>query len=143
MLSCLHDGRLAPRYVAPVRARVQTGLDLSWESVPTPATLPFQLRPDSWGDDNWEGLETESRKCFPSEGRPARAVDLGAGAGWAAEPPVLLKPSAHLLLLLLPGQGKAELARKKREERRREMEAKRAEKKAAKGPMKLGTRKLD
>uniref|UniRef100_A0A452S595 N-terminal kinase-like protein n=1 Tax=Ursus americanus TaxID=9643 RepID=A0A452S595_URSAM len=63
------------------------------------------------------------------------------GAGWAAEPPVLLKPSAHLLLL--PGQGKAELARKKREERRREMEAKRAEKKAAKGPMKLGTRKLD
>lgn len=54
---------------------------------------------------------------------------------------MLLEPSAHLLLL--PGQGKAELARKKREERRREMEAKRAEKKAAKGPMKLGTRKLD
>lgn len=56
---------------------------------------------DSWGEDNWEGLETESR------------------------------------------QAKAELARKKREERRREMEAKRAEKKAAKGPMKLGARKLD
>ncbi|XP_040826918.1 N-terminal kinase-like protein isoform X3 [Ochotona curzoniae] len=60
-----------------------------------------QPRPDSWGDDNWEGLETDSR------------------------------------------QTKAELARKKREERRREMEAKRAEKKAAKGPMKLGARKLD
>ncbi|XP_066205816.1 N-terminal kinase-like protein isoform X6 [Saccopteryx leptura] len=60
-----------------------------------------QPRPDSWGDDNWEGLETESR------------------------------------------QVKAELARKKREERRREMEARRAEKKATKGPMKLGTRKLD
>uniref|UniRef100_A0A8D2BAT4 N-terminal kinase-like protein n=1 Tax=Sciurus vulgaris TaxID=55149 RepID=A0A8D2BAT4_SCIVU len=62
-----------------------------------------QPRPesDSWGEDNWEGLETESR------------------------------------------QAKAELARKKREERRREMEAKRAEKKAAKGPMKLGARKLD
>lgn len=73
-----------------------------------------------------------------------RADRLGAGAGWEAEAPVVLKPSAHLLLLLLlPGQGKAELARKKREERRREMEAKRAEKKAAKGPMKLGTRKLD
>uniref|UniRef100_G3UN84 N-terminal kinase-like protein n=1 Tax=Loxodonta africana TaxID=9785 RepID=G3UN84_LOXAF len=41
------------------------------------------------------------------------------------------------------GQAKAELARKKREERRREMEAKRAERKAAKGPMKLGARKLD
>ena len=44
---------------------------------------------------------------------------------------------------LIPGQVKAELARKKREERRREMEAKRAEKKATKGPMKLGARKLD
>lgn len=39
-------------------------------------------------------------------------------------------------------QTKAELARKKREERRREMEARRAEKNA-KGPMKLGARKLD
>ncbi|XP_073869297.1 N-terminal kinase-like protein isoform X12 [Macaca fascicularis] len=63
-----------------------------------PSTQP---RPDSWVEDNWEGLETESR------------------------------------------QAKAELARKKREERRREMEAKRAERKAAKGPMKLGARKLD
>ncbi|KAL4672066.1 hypothetical protein H8957_009921 [Semnopithecus entellus] len=63
-----------------------------------PSTQP---RRDSWGEDNWEGLETESR------------------------------------------QAKAELARKKREERRREIEAKRAERKAAKGPMKLGARKLD
>lgn len=47
------------------------------------------------------------------------------------------------LSFLTPGQVKAELARKKREERRREMEAKRAEKKATKGPMKLGARKLD
>lgn len=141
MLPCRHDGRLVRRYVAPIWGRVQTGVNLRWESMPTPATLSFQLRPDSWGDDNWEGLETESRKCFPWDSWWTRAIDFGAGAGWAAEPPVLLKPSAHLLLL--PGQGKAELARKKREERRREMEAKRAEKKAAKGPMKLGTRKLD
>ncbi|XP_020823730.1 N-terminal kinase-like protein isoform X2 [Phascolarctos cinereus] len=40
-------------------------------------------------------------------------------------------------------QAKAELARKKREERKRELEAKRAERKVAKGPMKLGARKLD
>ncbi|XP_006860992.1 PREDICTED: N-terminal kinase-like protein isoform X2 [Chrysochloris asiatica] len=59
-----------------------------------------QQRPDSWGDDIWDGLDTDK-------------------------------------------QAKAELARKKREERRREMEAKRAERKAAKGPMKLGARKLD
>ncbi|KAL6480467.1 hypothetical protein MHYP_G00115000 [Metynnis hypsauchen] len=41
------------------------------------------------------------------------------------------------------GLTKAELAKKKREERRRELEAKRAERKAAKGPLKLGARKLD
>ncbi|KAK9391384.1 N-terminal kinase-like [Crotalus adamanteus] len=41
------------------------------------------------------------------------------------------------------GPSKTELARKKREERRQEMEARRAEKKGAKGPMKLGVRKLD
>ncbi|KAM3866510.1 N-terminal kinase-like protein, partial [Diretmus argenteus] len=43
------------------------------------------------------------------------------------------------------GQGlsKAELSKKKREERRKELEAKRAERKAAKGPLKLGARKLD
>lgn len=64
------------------------------------------------------------------------------GRGWGAETQVHLTPSA-CLPFLFPGQVKAELARKKREERRREMEAKRAEKKAAKGPMKLGTRKLD
>lgn len=62
--------------------------------------------------------------------------------GWEAETQVVLTPSA-LLPFLFPGQAKAELARKKREERKREMEAKRAEKKTAKGPMKLGTRKLD
>lgn len=42
-----------------------------------------------------------------------------------------------------PGLSKAELNKKKREERRKELEAKRAERKAAKGPLKLGARKLD
>lgn len=42
-----------------------------------------------------------------------------------------------------PGLTKAELNKKKREERRKELEAKRAERKAAKGPLKLGARKLD
>uniref|UniRef100_A0A8C7ZET6 N-terminal kinase-like protein n=1 Tax=Oryzias sinensis TaxID=183150 RepID=A0A8C7ZET6_9TELE len=39
--------------------------------------------------------------------------------------------------------SKAELSKKKREERRKELEAKRAERKVAKGPLKLGARKLD
>ncbi|XP_020779060.2 N-terminal kinase-like protein [Boleophthalmus pectinirostris] len=41
------------------------------------------------------------------------------------------------------GLSKAELSKKKREERRKELEAKRAERKANKGPLKLGARKLD
>ncbi|XP_067104118.1 N-terminal kinase-like protein isoform X3 [Osmerus mordax] len=41
------------------------------------------------------------------------------------------------------GLSKAELAKKKREERRKELEAKRAERKAVKGPLKLGARKID
>ncbi|XP_058875961.1 N-terminal kinase-like protein isoform X3 [Acipenser ruthenus] len=41
------------------------------------------------------------------------------------------------------GHGRAERSRKKREERKKELEAKRAERKAAKGPLKLGARKLD
>ncbi|XP_073410554.1 N-terminal kinase-like protein isoform X1 [Dendrobates tinctorius] len=41
------------------------------------------------------------------------------------------------------GLSKAEIAKKKREDRQREMEAKRAERRAAKGPLKLGVRKLD
>lgn len=48
-----------------------------------------------------------------------------------------------LLSLASSGLSKAELAKKKREERRKELEAKRAERKAAKGPLKLGARKLD
>ncbi|XP_053305391.1 N-terminal kinase-like protein [Spea bombifrons] len=41
------------------------------------------------------------------------------------------------------GPSKTEIARKKREERQREIEAKRAERRTAKGPLKLGVRKLD
>ena len=41
------------------------------------------------------------------------------------------------------GLSKAEVAKKKREERRKELEAKRAERKAVKGPLKLGARKID
>ncbi|XP_072887464.1 N-terminal kinase-like protein isoform X1 [Hemitrygon akajei] len=41
------------------------------------------------------------------------------------------------------GLSKSDLARKKREERKKEIEAKRAERKAAKGPLKLGARKVD
>ena len=98
--------------------------------------FPFQPRPDpdSWSEDNWEGLEAESSEC------PHGELAGRVGQAWGQSGDC----SAHSALsFLVPGQTKAELARKKREERRREMEAKRAEKKATKGPMKLGARKLD
>ncbi|XP_041099337.1 N-terminal kinase-like protein isoform X1 [Polyodon spathula] len=41
------------------------------------------------------------------------------------------------------GQSRAERSRKKQEERKKELEAKRAQRRAAKGPLKLGARKLD
>lgn len=53
------------------------------------------------------------------------------------------KAQITTLSLAPSGLSKAELAKKKREERRKELEAKRAERKAAKGPLKLGARKLD
>ncbi|TNN25471.1 N-terminal kinase-like protein [Liparis tanakae] len=65
------------------------------------------------------------------EGWPAEAA-----ADWAAEESWESVDGNH-------GLSKAELSKKKREERRKELEAKRADRKAAKGPLKLGARKLD
>lgn len=44
------------------------GMDLIGSGLHSSPCFFFQPRPDSWGDDNWDGLETESRKCFPWEG---------------------------------------------------------------------------
>uniref|UniRef100_A0A8C8M7Y2 N-terminal kinase-like protein n=1 Tax=Oncorhynchus tshawytscha TaxID=74940 RepID=A0A8C8M7Y2_ONCTS len=69
---------------------------------------------DRWDDEDWGSLEVQ------------------------------LKSEVYMeSLILVSGLSKTELAKKKREERRKELEAKRAERKAAKGPLKLGARKLD
>uniref|UniRef100_A0A673WTJ5 N-terminal kinase-like protein n=1 Tax=Salmo trutta TaxID=8032 RepID=A0A673WTJ5_SALTR len=71
-------------------------------------------------------------------------VSQRAGDGWSAEPAGDWGAEESWESVDgSPGLSKAELAKKKREERRKELEAKRAERKAAKGPLKLGTRKLD
>ena len=115
-------------------------MDLRRELASTPAHASF------FSQDLICGVTTTGRGWRPRavSASPSRADTphpfKKAGAG-------NLRPRLSEALSLppfpVPGQVKAELARKKREERRREMEAKRAEKKAAKGPMKLGTRKLD
>lgn len=69
LLPCQRVGRLVHRYLAPTWLE---GTDLGWNSSGSPPSLqphfPFQQRSASWGDDNWEGLETESRKCLPWAG---------------------------------------------------------------------------
>ncbi|AWP11979.1 putative N-terminal kinase-like protein [Scophthalmus maximus] len=79
-----------------------------------------------------------------SQRNAASTADTTAGDGWSAE--ATGDWGAEESWESVDGsQGlsKAELSKKKREERRKELEAKRAERKAAKGPLKLGARKLD
>uniref|UniRef100_A0A6I8PGC6 N-terminal kinase-like protein n=1 Tax=Ornithorhynchus anatinus TaxID=9258 RepID=A0A6I8PGC6_ORNAN len=107
----------------------QGSWDPGWQEEPgPPAPLPEGTKLAS--EYNWGGAESSERPDPFSALSPRLAVGTQVGGGgdaggWEAT------------------QAKAELARKKREERRKEMEAKRAERKAAKGPMKLGARKLD
>uniref|UniRef100_A0A8C1H229 N-terminal kinase-like protein n=1 Tax=Cyprinus carpio carpio TaxID=630221 RepID=A0A8C1H229_CYPCA len=86
-------------------------------------------------DYNWDGAEGKSTTSdllsSKSDGWDAdSAGDWGTEENWES-------------LDGDQGLSKVELAKKKREERRKELEAKRAERKAAKGPLKLGARKLD
>uniref|UniRef100_A0A6I8NRZ9 N-terminal kinase-like protein n=1 Tax=Ornithorhynchus anatinus TaxID=9258 RepID=A0A6I8NRZ9_ORNAN len=109
----------------------QGSWDPGWQEEPgPPAPLPEGTKLAS--EYNWGGAESSERPDPFSalSPRAEAAGDWGSEENWEA-----LESDNK--------QAKAELARKKREERRKEMEAKRAERKAAKGPMKLGARKLD
>lgn len=107
----------------------------------SPPLLALQRNTELLGDwgseDNWEALESDHGEfSLPSSNDSPAAALREAG-------PHTDLPLPLSLSLIPAGPSKAELARKKREERRQEMEARRAERKAAKGPMKLGARKLD
>ncbi|XP_043826594.1 N-terminal kinase-like protein isoform X3 [Dromiciops gliroides] len=117
--------------------------DQGWQESKSHKSLPEGTKLAS--EYNWGGTET-SEKADPFSALAPRLAantqqnpdswsteasgDWGTEESWGA-----LESESR--------QAKAELARKKREERKKEMEAKRAERKAAKGPMKLGARKLD
>uniref|UniRef100_A0A8C5CQS6 SCY1 like pseudokinase 1 n=1 Tax=Gadus morhua TaxID=8049 RepID=A0A8C5CQS6_GADMO len=103
---------------------------------------------DAWGDD-W-GAE-------PAGDQPAGGEEAG-GSGQTAPLPAGVRLASEYDWDTGRGGGtgaaptrgggqtglsKAELSKKRREERKKELEAKRAERKAAKGPLKLGARKLD
>uniref|UniRef100_A0A671KVW2 N-terminal kinase-like protein n=1 Tax=Sinocyclocheilus anshuiensis TaxID=1608454 RepID=A0A671KVW2_9TELE len=130
------DGNLSESFTPTSRNKASTG-------APKSARLSsVQEGVGLASDYNWDGAEGKSttsdllssvsqRSTTKSDGWDAdSAGDWGTEENWES-------------LDGDQGLSKAELAKKKREERRKELEAKRAERKAAKGPLKLGARKLD
>ncbi|XP_061581572.1 N-terminal kinase-like protein [Cololabis saira] len=109
------------------------------------ATLPLPEGVRLASDYNWESsnMGKSQNDLFASVSqRNTAATTVGEGWGaeatgdWGTEESWESVEGSQSL-------SKAELSKKKREERRKELEAKRAERKAAKGPLKLGARKLD
>ncbi|XP_073676126.1 N-terminal kinase-like protein isoform X2 [Garra rufa] len=130
------DGNLAESFSPTPRSKASTGAPKSGRLNAAQEGLRLA------SDYNWDGAEGKSatsdllssvsqRSTTKSDGWDAdNAGDWGTEENWES-------------LDGDQGLSKAELAKKKREERRKELEAKRAERKAAKGPLKLGARKLD
>ncbi|KAL0973869.1 hypothetical protein UPYG_G00212230 [Umbra pygmaea] len=121
------------------------GNDWEEEGTTVPATksavLPEGVRLAS--EYNWDSKGATQTDFLVNVSQRATLTDTSgdswsaASAGdWGAEESWESVDGSH-------GFIKAELAKKKREERRKELEAKRAERKAAKGPLKLGAQKLD
>uniref|UniRef100_A0A672MWG7 N-terminal kinase-like protein n=1 Tax=Sinocyclocheilus grahami TaxID=75366 RepID=A0A672MWG7_SINGR len=129
------DGNLSESFTPASRNKASTG-------APKSARLSSAQEGVGLASDyNWDGAEGKSttsdllssvsQRSTTSDGWDAdSAGDWGTEENWES-------------LDGDQGLSKAELAKKKREERRKELEAKRAERKAAKGPLKLGARKLD
>ncbi|CDQ97683.1 unnamed protein product [Oncorhynchus mykiss] len=107
-------------------------------ALPEGVRLASEYDWDIKGDTQTDFLANVSQRATPT---PTAMV----GDGWSAEPAGDwgAEESWQSVGGSPAGLTKAELAKKKREERRKELEAKRAERKAAKGPLKLGARKLD
>uniref|UniRef100_A0A8C7H5P6 N-terminal kinase-like protein n=1 Tax=Oncorhynchus kisutch TaxID=8019 RepID=A0A8C7H5P6_ONCKI len=121
--------------------------DNDWEGRTAPATksaaLPEGVRLASEYDwDIKEDTQTDFLANVSQRATPTPTAMVGDG--WSAEPAGDWGAEESWESVGgSPGLSKTELAKKKREERRKELEAKRAERKAAKGPLKLGARKLD
>ncbi|XP_068596978.1 N-terminal kinase-like protein [Brachionichthys hirsutus] len=112
------------------------------------STLPLPEGVRLASDYNWDGAAKAASQndmfASLSQRNATGAAAAAAGDGWGAE--AAGEWAAEESWESVDGnQGlsKAELSKKKREERRKELEAKRAERKAAKGPLKLGARKVD
>ncbi|KAM3612400.1 uncharacterized protein V6R79_008043 [Siganus canaliculatus] len=113
-------------------------------------TLPLPEGVRLASDYNWDsnsttkGASQNDLFASVSQRSTASAAAATAGDGWGAEATGDWgTEDSWESVDGNQGLSKAELSKKKREERRKELEAKRAERKAAKGPLKLGARKLD
>ncbi|KAG7464525.1 hypothetical protein MATL_G00166460 [Megalops atlanticus] len=109
-----------------------------------PAALPEGTRLTS--EYNWDssGARGSQSDFFSGISQRTPSAATKSDEGWGADPSGDWGTEENWESLdSNQGLSKAELAKKKREERRKELEAKRAERKAAKGPLKLGARKLD
>ncbi|KAM6953686.1 N-terminal kinase-like protein [Aplochiton taeniatus] len=95
-----------------------------------------------WGGSTAKGssqndlFASVAQRATPTAGTTGEGWGAEASADWGAEESWESVEGSQ-------GLSRTELAKKKREERRKELEVKRAERKAAKGPLKLGVRKLD
>ncbi|CAL1613614.1 unnamed protein product [Knipowitschia caucasica] len=109
-------------------------------------TLPLPAGVRLASEYNWDTAKGSAQNdLFASVSqRSAANAPVTGGDGWSAEATVEWGGEESWESVDgVPGLSKAELSKKKREERRKELEAKRAERKANKGPLKLGARKLD
>ncbi|KAJ8405170.1 hypothetical protein AAFF_G00321610 [Aldrovandia affinis] len=141
------DGALAERF-SPAPKEVATSAAKSHPAAAATAsaTLPEGTRLTS--EYNWDtaGARGSQSDFFSgvSQRAPSAAAPQRGEEGWGTDPSGDWGTEENWESLENDqGLSKAELAKKKREERRKELEAKRAERKAAKGPLKLGARKLD
>lgn len=133
----------------------EDGWGNDWAEEDTDTTLSSSTLPLPEGvrlasDYNWDTSSTakggSQSDLFASlsQRTTTSTTAITAGDGWGAEAPG--DWGTEESWESVDGNqslSKAELSKKKREERRKELEAKRAERKAAKGPLKLGARKLD
>ncbi|XP_065814695.1 N-terminal kinase-like protein isoform X2 [Labrus bergylta] len=130
----------------------EEGWGNDWGEEDTDTTLTSTALPMPEGvrlasDYNWDSSSAAKgavqNDLFASVSQRSTAVTT-AGEGWSAEVTGDWgNEESWESVDGNQGLSKAELSKKKREERRKELEAKRAERKAAKGPLKLGARKLD
>ncbi|XP_076015669.1 N-terminal kinase-like protein [Genypterus blacodes] len=119
----------ADKTLQPLPDGVRLASEYDWDSSSSTAKGPSQSQNDLFASVSQRNTASTAATAGDGWGLEP-AGDWGAEESWESVDEN-------------QGLSKAELSKKKRDERRKELEAKRAERKAAKGPLKLGARKLD